>query len=570
MKARLRTSFSRYASTLMLILLLSTSVAAKGNEAKSCKDFSVLLPAPLSLPHPLMRSDIASRYLSHAVNWPLFRANANWEFECALCAFLPQKDQNHVQIISQNGQKRKHVQWRLDSQAKWANGNQITAWDVRFSLQVYKAFVDEGLVLGSTDVETIIVNDRDALEFVSVHTELKADHWQDLSFPILPAVIEEPLWEQSAKNTKAYLRASRYTTHPTDAALYSGAFIPVEISFDNLRLQANPHFATNLQNQDRCGIIARGAKQLSDANRLDVDVVVESWFAEDPTLSIESIFPAKDWRPIEVASGTLEVLAFNLRNPLLADRKVRKAIALLLDRDSWQGQGISTGEIANSFLPHARREDATDLRLTLEQDEKVARRLLEEARWKQDGGDALLRDQQAFKIDIVYPDAPAFRKDVARMVAKDLKRHGIEANFGSVRRSVFTQRVLPRMDYSDSVLLAIDFQPGYQLKGLLHSSAIPSNDNSYQGENVFAWHDNRLDEAVTALANTFDPKDKQKQMATIMQLYRDDQPFVPLFWLAQRAVVKADIGGFQLTGHDVPSSAYAHLWTRKTGSALSN
>jgi peptide/nickel transport system substrate-binding protein len=122
-------------------------------------------------------------------------------------------------------------------------------------------------------------------------------------------------------------------------------------------------------------------------------------------------------------------LSWNFRNPLFADRRVRQAISLAIDRrrliDNLM-EGYATP--AASPLPPALWAHNADVSAD-PYDPEAARRLLAEAGWLDRDGDGVLdRDGRRFSFEILTRQGDPIRENGVVIIRENLHRVGIEAN----------------------------------------------------------------------------------------------------------------------------------------------
>jgi peptide/nickel transport system substrate-binding protein len=135
-------------------------------------------------------------------------------------------------------------------------------------------------------------------------------------------------------------------------------------------------------------------------------------------------------------------LCWNVQKPFLADNRVRRALAMAIDRETlidavYDGFArLSVGPVLSTMWAFNR-----DL-VELAYDPKGAVELLAEAGWRDSDGDGILdRDGQPLAFEVLAPSESGVRQDVSLMVERDLARIGVTATprimeWGAVQAAV--------------------------------------------------------------------------------------------------------------------------------------
>jgi peptide/nickel transport system substrate-binding protein len=120
-------------------------------------------------------------------------------------------------------------------------------------------------------------------------------------------------------------------------------------------------------------------------------------------------------------------ILWNNRDPLFADRRVRQALALAINRGSlvdaiYQGYArLAVGPVLSSFW--AFNKNLAPLPF----DPAAASQILAGAGWRDTDGDGVLdRNGKALRFDLLYPAVNTLRAQAALLVQSDLKRIGVQ------------------------------------------------------------------------------------------------------------------------------------------------
>ena len=134
-----------------------------------------------------------------------------------------------------------------------------------------------------------------------------------------------------------------------------------------------------------------------------------------------------DLRLVEYPSRLWGLVGWNNRRPLFADRRVRRALTLGINRKAlvdtvFRGHAkLATGPVLSTMWAFDRSLPQ------LPYDQAQAAALLAQAGWRDANGDGILeRDGKPFAFDLLYPAANTLRRQMALLIQADLARLGIK------------------------------------------------------------------------------------------------------------------------------------------------
>ena len=94
----------------------------------------------------------------------------------------------------------------------------------------------------------------------------------------------------------------------------------------------------------------------------------------------------------------------------------------------------------------------------------------------------------------------------------------------------------------------------------LHSTYIPTAENSYAGQNYTGYVSPEMDKLIDEVEVELD-RDKRKIIWTkIQQIYASDLPALPLYFRADAFILPKWLKGVRPTGHQYPSSLEIETW----------
>lgn len=231
-------------------------------------------------------------------------------------------------------------------------------------------------------------------------------------------------------------------------------------------------------------------------------------------------------------SVILTYLMMNNDDPQLADVRVRRAIALALDRPAiiaakFGGRAtLATGMIPPqhwAYEPHV---------TTYARDLARARALLAEA--------------GATHLHLTYKTSTdAFRVTLAKVIAAQLAEVGIEVDVRSFEFATFFVDI-KRGNYQLASMQTGEINEPDLLFNYFHSSRIPVPTNP-DGGNRWRYRNAEVDRLTTAGRHELDVAKRKQLYARVQQILADDVPIVPLWH--EDNVVLANVGttGYRIT-----------------------
>lgn len=215
-------------------------------------------------------------------------------------------------------------------------------------------------------------------------------------------------------------------------------------------------------------------------------------------------------------------IGWNLRKPMFADKRVRRALAMFLDREAfvenlWYGLGrvvsgnffIDTPEYDKSIKP-------------LPYDPGAAAMLLEEAGWADHDGDGIIdRDGVPFKFEFTYSSGSTTGEQVATILQEGLKQVGIEMTIRQLEWALFTQLLDDRA--FDAVTL------GWRLPVLADPYQVWHSSQAEKGSNFVGFVNEEADKIIEDARSEFDRGKRAAMYRRFHRILHDEQPYTFLF-----------------------------------------
>lgn len=219
-------------------------------------------------------------------------------------------------------------------------------------------------------------------------------------------------------------------------------------------------------------------------------------------------------------------VAWNMENPLFADREVRQALALAIDRQEivdtlWGELGrVASSPIVANVWAHNDEVEPWPF------DPERARRMLAEAGWEDHDDDGVIdKDGLPFAFEMMTNQGNRERNDAAVMIQQHLSRVGIDAR----PRVVEFNSMMSRLDARDfdASLAAWGMPTTLDLRYAFHSDSITD------GENFSHYSNPRVDRLIEQMESLPELADAAPILDELQEILYRDQPMMFL-WESQR------------------------------------
>lgn len=222
-----------------------------------------------------------------------------------------------------------------------------------------------------------------------------------------------------------------------------------------------------------------------------------------------------------------DYIGWNLRNPMFASVKTRKALAHLIDVASII-EKVKFGYAIPSTSPFGSltANSAPELRKAgklITYDLKKAMALLKEDGWADSNGDNILDkkingQQVDFKFTLKYNSNNPARGKIAQILKENYKKAGIEVTIRAMEWNAYLDDIYKRQ--FDAIVMAWTGVVVPNAKQIWHSSS-----EANQGSNAVGYNNPKVDALIDKSNLELDPKKRPALMQEINRLIYEDQPY---------------------------------------------
>ncbi len=510
--------------------------------------------------HPIIDAMLAKSYVLGAVLRPVTVYDHDWQLACMLCEELPTLENGGaVREKTPGGKDGIAVTYRIAEGATWGDGTPVTGDDIRFTWEVGKH--PESGVTGADVYQRIWQVETPDPKTVILHTDRVTYDYNAFGIAPLPAHLERARFEQDPRN---YKRRTLYDTDTTNPGLYFGPYrianvspgAFVELVGNESWYGPKPHFERIV-----IRVIENTAALEANLRSGSVDYVAGALgLTLDQALSLEQ--RQGDAFDFVYKAGLIyEHIDVNLDNPILADRRVRKALLYGADRQAisdrlFQGkQPVANTNVSPLDWVH------TDNVTTYPYDPAKAQALLEEAGWKP-GPDGIRVNAEGEKLQLTLGTTAGarVREQVQQVLQHYWRQIGVEIRIQNQPARVFFGQTVRERRFDGLAMFAWISAPESVPRSTLHSSMIPTEANNWAGQNYTGYSNPTVDALIDAIEVDLNRETRAAKWRELQQIYADNLPALPLYFRADPYVIPKWLKGIRPTGHTAPTTLWVEEW----------
>lgn len=248
------------------------------------------------------------------------------------------------------------------------------------------------------------------------------------------------------------------------------------------------------------------------------------------------------------ATADYRAVMYNFRNPLFKDAKIRQAMNLAIDREAIvEGMLANKGEAAYGPLQKS-WANAPQKDMYSYQPEKASQ-LLEEAGWVKGVDGVLVKNGERLEFDLVSPVVDPVRVALANIVAEQWKPLGISVNLKPLDWSAIS------FEEADAFVIGwgSEFDPDDHTYRIFHSSQI--GDGLY---NLNAYQNSKVDQLLTDARINTDQTQREKLYEEFQQELALDPAFTFLVYLDALYGVNKKVSG--ISNRTLGHHGFGVLW----------
>ncbi len=490
--------------------------------------------------HPYITNTSIKDYILLTARRLMTSFTRGGEVICVMCEALPTLANGGARIVDRaDGTKGMQVTYTLKPGYAWGDGKPVTAGDFAFAFQVLKAFS------APPQVEAVTAVDVHTLRVDLKQTRYDYNRW---AYGPLPEHIEGPIFA-AAKDPLDYGQKSALNRHPEEPGLWMGPYRIAEFRpNESVTLVPNPHW-TGVQPQFK-RVTMRLIENTSalQANLLsgDVDMVASGnlGLTLDQIIALSKREAGRFDFVYQPAVTSYEHLTPNFDNKFLADKRVRQAIQMAIDRKTLAAKLFDgKQEVADSFK-HPSQFGWDKTVRTWPFDPKAARALLAEAGFKP-GADGILANAagERLSLDFTTTAGNRTRELVQQVLQTQLKAVGIELVIRNEPARVMFGETLRKRTFKGLVEFQSDPPPDWVPDVTFSSTWVPTAENNWSGTNYMNYRNPAMDSALKAAQEELDPAKRKLLWKNILDIAAEDVPEINLYFATTAFILPKWLSG---------------------------
>lgn len=418
---------------------------------------------------------------------------------------------------------KKDFKFRINPNARWADGKPVIADDY---VATFKLLLDPGLLTGGAEYykENFEMPVAESKYIVSI--KAKKVGWiyfaSAAGIRLLPAHLLEGL------SAKEYLEKYNYDAMPGSGPYYikkedvqTGRSITLRRRSDYWGV--NEKFAKGMYNFDliKTDVVQDETLQFEKFKKGEIDVYSVNraqWWAEKTDFDEVKRGVVMKKKIFNQNPGGTSGLALNMRKPPFDDIRVRKAFAMLYDRDKYNDKLFYNSYTpTKSFFSSTPYENPGNPTVKFNLDSAIL--LLEQAGWKEKNSEGYrMKDGRIFELELPYTQPSQER--YLTIFQEDLKKAGVKLNLKQVDGT--TNFKIGNERNFTMIMAAWGGQNPPSLEfNLISKTADDPNSTNWTG-----IKNSRIDELANLYNTTFDKKERIKQVREVDSIVVSMQPYV--------------------------------------------
>jgi peptide/nickel transport system substrate-binding protein len=430
-------------------------------------------------------------------------------------------DSGFVPVLAKSWEHRDSltIVFHLDPRARWQDGVPITADDVVYTFEVYRDTLTQSRFRVNLDPIASVTREDSltvAFHFHRRYPEQLYDatyHMRMIPKHVLDSIPHERL------ASSAFAKDPTIGAGPWRFAHWeSGAEIAVEA--DTTWFLGRPHLARIVWRIMPDVSAAVSALLAGEADAMEVIPQRDE---------LERARRSPDLTLVPYPSPFLAGIAFNLRRPLFADRQLRRAIAMLLDRETivrsvfGAAAEVPIGSVSRMVWVAGApvRPQAFDT--------AAAAQLLDSLGWRRGAGGMRRRAGQPLAFSVLVPTSSQSRQNAAVIAQQQLRQGGVDLQIRPVEFAVFGDRS-QRGDF-DAVFFSWTLDPSPAFLGQFWGS------RAIGGDNVSGYASPAFDSLFARAMAAPGRAEALPRWQAVLERLNDDAPAMFIFSLRNNAAI---------------------------------
>jgi peptide/nickel transport system substrate-binding protein len=259
-------------------------------------------------------------------------------------------------------------------------------------------------------------------------------------------------------------------------------------------------------------------------------------------------------------SPFVEFIYFNCGKPQFADKRVRQALYMAIDKKGWIDAvfyGVPVPTL--SYLPASHWAYNKKLK-DPGFDPKKAAAMLDEAGWKVGADGVRAKDGVRLSFTMSTTAGAKAREQAQQLVQQNLKKINVQMTIKNMPASVVWGDYTVKSEF-DTLMVGWDalLYPDPDYTDRIHSKMIPAKGGS--GSNYVQYENPEIDELCAKGVATLDQAGRKAIYDRIQEILLEDLPFAPIFSYQTIIGVKDRVHGYEVNPYTTINSWNTNEWS---------
>jgi peptide/nickel transport system substrate-binding protein len=405
------------------------------------------------------------------------------------------------------------ITFRLRRDVKWADGAPFTARDVEFG---FRTIIDPNTLTAYAE-DYRQVKDFAVLDDYTFRVTYEKPYAPALATWGSMVVLPKHLLEGKDINN-----ATEFARRPVGLGMFS-----LESWETNMKitLRANAQYYRGRPYVERSiqRVIPDPQTQFLELQREDLDQMGLTPLQYERQTDTSSF--ARSFRKYRYLTNSYSYLGYNLKRPMFADVRVRRALTHAIDkREIIDVVLLGLGQpAAVPYKPGTIWHDAEAVDLVYDPDR--ARALLAEAGWKDTDDDGVLdKEGRPFAFRILTNQGNPQRVKAATVIQYRLGKIGVRVDVRVIEWAAFLKNFVDKRNF-DAVLLGWSLDPDPDQYIIWHSSKTGPKEF-----NFVSYANAEVDELLEQGRRTFDGNERKRIYDRFQEILVEEQPYTFLYY----------------------------------------
>ncbi len=514
--------------------------------------------------HPNIDAMLAKSYILAMTRRPFTAYDQNWRLVCMLCVDLPTIENGlAVPERTPKGKRGIAVTYTIRKEALWGDETPVSTRDVVFT---WKAGRHPMSGVGNVEFYRSLykIDVKDEKTFTLHFDKLTFEYNAINGFQLIPAHLDAPSFADPAE----YKHRTAFDADTTNKGLYFGPYRIAEVATgSHVVLVPNATWWGSKPRFKRIVVRVVPNTAALEANVLSgaIDMIAgELGLTIDQALAFEKRHGDR-FNLVYKPGLIYEHIDLNQDNPILKDKRVRKALIYALDRRAISEKLFDGRQpVANTNVSPLDWVHTDDIQ-RYEYDPKKALKLLREAGWTTlRKGVRSNKNGEKLSLEIMTTAGNRIRELVEQVLQSQWKQLGIDVRIRNQPARVFFGQTVTERKFSAMAMFAWISAPESVPRTTLHSAHIPHPGNNFAGQNYAGFVNSEVDELIELIEVELNREKRAGLWHRLQEIYADELPALPLYFRAEPYVLPKWLKGIEPTGHQDPSTLWIENWYAKS------